>query len=507
MKTAVFSFLLLLSALILHAQVISVNPLHHPFDSGSFSAHASFPSIQHSGPDTFANKFSKNTLIQPLFAADVWTGTQWAYSAAGGCKLQSNKKKKWTFDASVYSVMTKLPAFLGEKFDSMSVLPGSETSFYNHNSKKAAVFFPCSFSYQLNKTFAVQIGNGRTFLGNGYRSVLLSDQSAEYPYIRISADINKIKYLHQIARWRQQTPFNTHETKYAATHYLSWMISPKLNLSLFESVIWKANDSVRTRGFEWLYLNPVLFFRPAEFSIGSPDNMLIGGNVSWTFHAKSMVYAQVLLDEFFIAEIKNGIRHLLHPNDASIPFGAWVNKHAFQLGIKTNNILGLQHLSLLAETNIARPYVWSHRDPMLSNAHQNQPLTHPLGANFIEFLFRAQYSMNKWMALFQSQFYSTGLDSTGTHFGQNILQSTFDGDIGGNIPVQYYGNTVAQGVSKKVFQWSLEIKHMLISKENKIMLRFGALYRKNIGDLIHPNEYYLFGGVFLNLNPASFDFR
>ena len=44
-----------------------------------------------------------------------------------------------------------------------------------------------------------------------------------------------------------------------ANHYLSWNVSKRFNLGLFESVLWtNTND----RGFDVNYLNPLYFFVP-----------------------------------------------------------------------------------------------------------------------------------------------------------------------------------------------------------------------------------------------------
>jgi len=359
--------------------------------------------------------------------------------------------------------------------------------------------------YSLSTVFSLEGGNGKAFLGDGYRSMMLSDQSAEYPFARIVANLNQIKYMHQISRWRQQCSDGHDETKFAATHYLSWMITKKLNFSVFESIIWKSEDSVRQRGFEWLYLNPVMFFRPAEFALGSPDNNLLGGNISWNFLPKTKVYGQFVLDEFFISEIKNWLKHLIKPNDPTIQYGAWVNKQAFQVGIKSMDIFGKKGLNVLAEFNYARPYIGSHRDPMLSNTHMNQPVAHPYGANFYEVLLRSEYSVSKWYVRLNISYYVTGLDSAGTHSGHNLLQSTFDSPLGnGNIPVQYYGNAVGQGIRHDIMQINAEFSKII---NNVFTWRIGALYRFDKADFGNTSNKYVYTGIFFNLLPDEWNMR
>jgi hypothetical protein len=70
-----------------------------------------------------------------------------------------------------------------------------------------------------------------------------------------------------------------------------------------------------------------------------------------------------------------------------------------------------------------RPFTYSHYNAVANYTHYNQPLAHPLGANFQE-----------WIAMFRYQpapklyfngrvvYFTQGLDSLGRNFGQNIFK-------------------------------------------------------------------------------------
>ena len=453
------------------------------------------------------NKAFRN--LSPQASADVFAGDGIAYKGSAGLMFQQiSKNKLFTVVAMPRVSFADYPGFVAEKFDSMNVFPYEGKTLVSSGNSFGAFSIPVYLKYSLSTVFSLEGGNGKAFLGDGYRSMMLSDQSAEYPFARIVANLNQIKYMHQISRWRQQCSDGHDETKFAATHYLSWMITKKLNFSVFESVIWKAEDSVRQRGFEWLYLNPVMFFRPAEFALGSPDNNMLGGNISWNFLPKTKVYGQFVLDEFFISEIKNWIKHLMHPDDPAIQYGAWVNKQAFQLGVKSMDVFGIHDLNCLAEFNYARPYIGSHRDPMLSNTHMNQPIAHPFGANFYEFVFRSEYKKENWSAQLNMMYYVTGLDSAGTHCGQNLLQSTFDSPLNiGNIPVQYYGNAVGQGVRHDVVLINAEFRKNLFWNSNILIWRIGAMYRFDKSALINASDKYIYTGIFFNMLPDEWNMR
>ena len=89
-----------------------------------------------------------------------------------------------------------------------------------------------------------------------------------------------------------------------ANHYLSYNVSKRLNIGLFESVIWENDNG---RGFDFNYLNPIIFYRAIEFSTGSRGgNALIGLTAKYKFSDAINAYAQVVIDEFSGADVFSG---------------------------------------------------------------------------------------------------------------------------------------------------------------------------------------------------------
>ena len=72
--------------------------------------------------------------------------------------------------------------------------------------------------------------------------------------------------------------------------------------------------------------------------------------------------------------------------------GFWANKYGYQLGFKMFDAFKIESLTLQTEYNLVRPYTYAHHNPEQNYAHYNQPLAHPLGANFSEMLFLANYA-------------------------------------------------------------------------------------------------------------------
>ena len=244
-------------------------------------------------------------------------------------------------------------------------------------------------TYRKKNMFALQFGHGKNFIGDGYRSLLLSDNTFNYPYLKFQTAFWKVQYTTLYAELMDINYFETqglsnwdqmgYPKKYLSSHYLSLNATNKFNISLFESIVWRMNHAPGNSGFDINYLNPIAMLRPIEFSLNSPDNVLLGINTKYLFNS-SYIYGQLVVDEFSITDLR--------AND-----GWWANKVGFQLGYKIFDPFNIKRLTLQSEYNYVRPYTYAHHNPQQNYAHYNQPLAHPLGANFSEFLFLANY---KW---------------------------------------------------------------------------------------------------------------
>ena len=91
--------------------------------------------------------------------------------------------------------------------------------------------------------------------------------------------------------------------KFATIHHLNWNISKRVSLGIFEAIIWQAKDTLYNRQFDVNYLNPIIFYRPVEYSLGSSDNALLGLNAKLKISNNYQLYAQFILDEFLLKEV------------------------------------------------------------------------------------------------------------------------------------------------------------------------------------------------------------
>ena len=290
-----------------------------------------------------------------------------------GFHLEGEIGKKFQFNSSFYESQGLFLPYMQTYMNQTYIVPGQGR--YKLFKGGPAVDWGYSrgvLVYKANKTFTFQFGHDKNFIGDGYRSLLLSDNAFNYPFLKIETNFWNIKYVNLYAQLNHMG-FSSAEDrlfdrKYISAQYLSWNATKWLNFSLFEMVEWRA---LPTRDFDFNYLNPIIFLRPVEFQNGSEDKVMIGATTKIKVLNKLSLYGQVVIDDLKISELRQ-------------QNGWWGNKYGFQAGMKAFDVFTLKGLSVQAEYNMARPYTYSHSDSINTYAQLNQALAHPLGANFKE---------------------------------------------------------------------------------------------------------------------------
>jgi hypothetical protein len=350
-------------------------------------------------------------------------------------------------------------------------------------------------TFQATKHIGVQFGQERNFIGNGHRSLFLSDYGNSYPFLKVNTKIWRLNYQNLFAQMTGQHlrwgPDIARPKKFAAMHHLSFNAAKNLNIGLFEAVIFGQSNY-----YEFQYLNPIIFYRFVEQDKGSPDNAFMGLDAKWNLFKKWSLYGQVLLDELNFAQLRDST-------------GWWGNKFGFQAGAKYINAFGIDNLDLQGEMNIVRPYTYTHLDGTSNYTHYNQPIAHPLGANFTELIGIIRYRPHaNWRLYAQATIVDLGADTTGSEW---ITYSGSSSNWGGNIFLPYttreqeYNNKVGQGYSGALIRLDLrvswEIRRNLFMDVRYLNRRF------EVKDLLHLDETSLFTiGLRLNSGMRIFDF-
>ncbi|MFQ3579784.1 MAG: hypothetical protein SNJ71_06565 [Bacteroidales bacterium] len=340
--------------------------------------------------------------LNPIFEFEKsWGSDSTGYINTRGFLIEGTLGKTISFSSSFRENQSKFSDFRDSIVKQYKVIPGFGKPKYLTKSNYDYASVEGYVGYSATKYVTVLLGNGKHFWGDGYRSLFLSDAAFSYPYLMIQARFWRIKYVNMYAQFTDLISKNHFDFGYnrswGTLRYLSLNATKWLNFGVFEAVVWENSDTVGHRGFDVQYLNPVIFMRPAEFSVGSPDNVLMGGSIKITLLKKYVFYSQLILDEFNFEHVK--------ARD-----GWWANKWGYQVGLRTFDFLGIKNLDWLGEYNRVRPFTYSHWKPTQNYGHYNQPLAHILGANFSELNGTARYNYKRFYTSARLSLSIQGLD-------------------------------------------------------------------------------------------------
>jgi hypothetical protein len=375
---------------------------------------------------------------------------------------------------------------------SFGVVPGLGESHSNpkHYRRYSYNFYAGYISYSPNKFFNFQIGRDKHFWGDGYRSLFLSDVSAPYPFLKITTNVWKFTYVNLYTIMKGATTPSGEpqdwQTKYSSFHYLGFNATKRINIGLFGAVVWQGTTPNRNRGFDINYLNPVIFFRPTEFSLGSSDNALMGASYKIKLFTKQQLYGQLLIDDLLI--------HALLARN-----GWWANKYGIQTGFKSFDVFKIKRLNFQTEFNYVRPYTYSYGPNVLQNySNYNQPLAHPLGANFVELATFLNYRYQHFFFEGKCVYAVYGADTVNSDYGQNIF-----------IPYTQhsndYGNTTTQGIKTTLINLSLRGSYIVAPKIN-FKIELGAEYRIQQNEFGKSQTPYVYFGLRTDLCNLYNDF-
>jgi len=412
------------------------------------------------------------------------------YINTRGFELRSTIDEKIGLYTFVIENQMRLPFYVQQQLNPYRVIP--HESLWKRFKTNGADFLQARayLSFKATKHLDIQFGHDRVFIGNGYRSMILSDWSPPALFLRTNLKIWKINYIYQISRLNADiltSPAGTlikgrYPQKFFAFHQASMNLGKKLNVSIFESVIFSPKDPNTTDYFDLGYLNPVIFYRSVEQQFGSPDNVILGADFKWLVMKKLSLYGQLTLDEFVLSKLLAGD-------------GWWGNKFGIQGGLKAVDVLGIPNLDLQLEANVARPYTYSQSQKYLSYSHYRQPLAHPLGANFTEAIGILRYQPLPGLYLTAKAIvYKTGKDDENENWGADILKEN-DVNRAGNT-----GNTIGQGQQTQVVFGDISASWML---RHNLFLDLRHTLRRSVSEIPELDNTNNLTSVSLRLNIAA----
>ncbi len=380
----------------------------------------------------------------------------WLYQNTRGAEIRGMINRKVGFYSLITDNQARFPLYVNRQIGfQQGAIPGEGWNIpfgdggYDYFTARGYIAF------QATRNIGLQFGHDKNFIGYGHRSLLLSDYANNYLFLKVNTRVWKLHYQNLFARMVDypQRSFGgrMYDAKYMVAHTLSANITKRLQIGLFENVVFGRTDTLSRRGFDPHYLNPIIFYRAIEHHIGDPDKVALG--FMWRYIAgRSLAFhGQVYLDDFLLSDVRNDLDSLwvrlgLRKERKYNQFASFRNKFGLQLGLNYVDVAGIDNLDLLLEANWVRPFTYSHYDtagaglpPAASYTHYGQALAHPLGANFREYIAMLQYQPHSnW--LFKTTLISAnqGMDAAGVNLGSNIYSDY-------TTRTRDYGHTFLQG--------------------------------------------------------------
>jgi len=393
-----------------------------------------------------------------------------------GIQVQGEIGKELSFTTTIFESQGRFAGYYNDYIETLApsggnpaVIPGVGIS---KRFKEDAYDFPlaeANITYTPSKFINLQLGYGRNFIGDGYRSLLEGDGTSPYPFFKINTNFWKIKYTNTYMWLKDVRPDvtvdGTYATKFMANHYLSYNVTKRWNIGLFESVVWSNQNE---RGFDASFINPIIFYRAVEFSSSSKSgNAVLGLTAKYKFSNQVQGYGQLIIDEFSVGDMTGGEN-------------SWKNKLGYQLGAKYFDAFNIDNLLLQVEYNHVRPYVYSHSNPLTNYAHSNQSMGHQWGGNFKEVIAIARYFKGRWFADGKLTYGQRGLDfdtpENSFNYGGNIYK---DYDIDRPFDT---GVTVGQGNKTTILIADLQAGYLINPATN--LKLFGSLIYRNFDPTI-----------------------
>lgn len=285
-----------------------------------------------------------------------------------GIEIKGNITDKFSFYTNFYENQTSFPDYITERINKTKAIPSNGRfkpygdGGFDYSSAEAYL------SYSPNKNFNFQFGHGKHFIGDGYRSLLLSDNSFSYPYLRITYNYKRLQYTNLFTEF-QNTDINDNLTnvvtkKHGTFNFLNYFATKWLQIGLFEGIIWKTSkDSSAYKSFDANYFNPIILFRPIQYGLNNnKNNILLGLNAKANIKRRIQLYSQLAFNDLK----KDNI--------------------ATQIGAKVflNRIIGGLGAFILLENNYSAQNTYLSKEHSASYTNFNQAITSPLGSNYNE---------------------------------------------------------------------------------------------------------------------------
>lgn len=334
---------------------------------------------------SFYLDFMPDMLVGKQFGSvskNLWNNTR-------GMQLGLQIKDKFTLYSNFFENQAIPASYIYEMAEANSAVPGQGTYKKYKTDGLDWMNATANMTYAFSRKLQLSLAYDKLHIGEGYRSMLLSDNSFNFSHVKVSGEVGKLQYNSIWAFMNDRmnpkeadvnNPENTRigdGVKYAAFQYVDYNVTDNFSAGGLLSTVWT------TLG------------ESAERKINSN----YGLNLKYLPLQQLVVYGQLLAED------------------------SKFNRLGFQLGAKTFDLFEVPRLNLTMEYNQATPYTYQSRNNRVNYSNHGEALAHPRGANFKEFLGIATYNWRRFDLYFQGLYSKYGQDpNNSANFGGNIFK-------------------------------------------------------------------------------------
>ena len=395
-----------------------------------------------------------------------------------GLQFGGSIGNKFQYYVSGFNSTAILPKYLSTYVNQVGVIPGQAYAKTYHNNGYSWSFLNASISYTPNKYLNISAGQDKTFIGDGYRSLLLSDYASPYPFLKLTGTLGNVRYM---VMWTYMndpattSQYGNDRKKFGVFHYLDYNINNRFSVGFFENIIgfYKDDNGVK-RPFDFNYINPIIFLKPVNNSSQNPDKSLIGFTGKYKINNGVTAYGQFALNEFVT-------KHFFSSD------GSDVNKSGWQFGLRGTNLFKVDKLNFLIEANNVKPYTYSARSAIENYSQNGEPLAHPWGGNFRELVGLLNYSFQRFDFSGEVDLGRYGLNKNGLNYGKDIFDVY-------TTSAKPFGNYIGQGLTTNMKYLEGKVAFVVNPKYN-LRLELEGIYRTENNDLFNDKTTMITIGV------------
>ena len=428
------------------------------------------------------------------------------YKNTRGFLVRGTIGSNFAFETSFYENQATYAQYIDDYIKSTNNL-FPQTSNYNYNvvpgQGRAKGFRTNGYDYAMasgyvsyspSKILNIQVGHGKHFVGDGYRSLLLSDNAFNYPYARITTTFGNFQYTNLYTNFMNltnggvKTPPNVErlfQKKTGSFQMLSANFFKRLQLGIFQGMIWEAADSTNRQQLNFNTFDPIIGVNAATYGLHNKNNIVLGVTLKLKLTNSISIYGQYMLDDVYKNNSIGDIR----------------KKYGYQIGFKYFDLFKIKNLHIQAEYNNVRPYAYAATNVYQSYTHYNQALAHPLGANFYEAVGFINYKINDFFIQLKANYAVKGNDSLTTNYGGNVFKSDNTFSLNHNSAKIH----TTQGLKTTIMYQDVHIGY-LVNPSTNFNIVIGISNRIEKNNHTTKQTQYVYLGIRTSLSNFYYDF-